>query len=61
MKNKKTIPAQESGLSAFTNYLNSLPKRPTQYQDWELSVLGGFGGYKSQVSEKTKIAARRGR
>ncbi|AEF98500.1 hypothetical protein [Methylomonas methanica] len=59
MKNKKATPVQESDLLTFSNYLNSLTKETTKYQPWELRVLGGFGGYKSQVSGKAKIAARR--
>ena len=38
-----------SKLNKFRKYLDSLSPMADKYQPWELTVLGGFGGYKSQI------------
>mgnify|MGYP000195901273 CR=1 FL=1 len=33
----------------FTAFLDRMAAQPSHFKDWELRILGGFGGYQTQV------------
>ncbi len=49
MAENRPTAQQDADRERFTSFLEEIASRPSQFKDWELRLLGGFGGYQSQV------------
>lgn len=50
MAEKSTPPQESPHLQAFKKFLSEKHALSRPLADWELRILGGFGGYQSQAN-----------
>lgn len=46
------IDNDEVEFQKFSDFLEDIAKKPNKFEDWELQILGGHGGYKSRVDRE---------